>query len=266
MESEKTTNFSTSCGTCVFATHNNNTQVGCEIGRLEKFQKLGKTELDPTQTFFIIKTVCNTCRGQKWAQMNVGNNLIAAVEKEVQITLDFVILSIDDKVDKLQKNLPDMVNMCLQQKHIKPKNIICVVRNTEINYSNLYDDIRDLTSVYGIPFQIVRVLDNEADILKCFDMGVVKCKSRYFASFMLTDNIPSNLIAVLNTKLNNDLIPVSMVEPYSQFSGMVLQTVLYKILGKNYNMPIFEKVREQAEIQDKQENILTWEQLWNYRA
>jgi hypothetical protein len=265
MTSEKTAKFATSCGTCIFAEYKDDKQIGCDLGRLKKFEAKGKVKPDPTNTFSIIQTICNTVRGTTWANNHLGQNLIAAVEQEIKIDLDFVLFSIEDSSEKIMKQMPELVNLCVQQKHIKPKNIICVVKNRDIRYRTLYSNIQDITSIHDIPFQLVNVIDEESDIFRCIDMGVSKCHSRYFSTFTLTDNIPSNLISVLNTKINVDLQPIILVEPYVQFSGMVLQTSLYKLFGKNHGIPIFEKIREEVEIQENKEMAITWEQLWNHQ-
>lgn len=253
--------FRTSCEKCVFAQFNTETQTGCDLGRLEKFKKTNRTE--EHENHYQILGICNTCRGEKWANNYLGKNLVAQVQKEIEVKLDFVLLSINNDPIFIHNELPDLVLSCINQKRIKPKNIIIVVKNKALNYKKLYNDINEMFyGVDDIKFQLMQVIDPDSNIDTCLDMGVAKCKSHYFASFELGSNIPLNLITVLNTKLNHELKRINLVEPTRNFDGMILQTMLYKLFGKNHNMPIYEKIIETKQHQDSPIEILKWDELW----
>lgn len=249
----------TSCETCVFAQFENDQQTGCDIGRLDIFKKQNRAEYG--ENSYIIDGVCNTCRGTQWANKYLGYNLLAQAEKEVQISIDFIIL-ISDISEKIYKELPEIVNQCCNQKKILPKNIICVVKNFDLDYQKLYDELNYLIPTEKIQSHLVRVLEENADISRMLDMGVKKCKSSYFAVFDLNDNIPINLINVLNTKLNYELIKISMIEPYKNFSGLILQTSLYRLYDKNKEDFIYNKIKQVSKEQNLNQTF-TWDQLWN---
>jgi hypothetical protein len=94
-------------------------------------------------------------------------------------------------------------------------------------------------------------------------MGMVKCTSQYICTCSLNEDLPSNLISVLNTKINHDLKRISLVEPTYGYHRMIVQNALYRAVNKNRAMPVFQKIRELAEDQDNLDQILTWEQLWS---
>jgi len=258
--SEEETKFKTSCETCVFAEYQPSGQVGCEVDRLEKFHKQGRTELQP-KGYYIIDGFCNMCRGPMWGEKHFGENLIAVAEKESQVQLDFVLLSVDDNVDTVVRRIPELVNSCLNQT-VKPRNIIVVVKNAELQYQPLYDSIQELTSIYEIPFQLVRVVESDATVQRCLNMGARKCKSLYFASFTLDGNISLTLIDMLNQKINYEMQKPVMVESGRGYNHFIIQTGLYKLLNRDPDTPVYDIVRDLAKDQDREEQILTWEQLW----
>jgi hypothetical protein len=277
---ERSVKFTTGCQPCIFAEVYDGQQIGCDFNRLEKYIQQGKAELnaddenasevynedgsDPAVNntgYYTIKTICNTCRGEEWANKHIGRNLIAAVEDEIKIPLDFILMSIDDSAEEVLKKLPDLVKQCVNQDKIKPKKIILVLRNSNIKSSEVNDVLRECCDEV-VEYQLIRVLDFTADIHRCLDMGVQKSDSRYYAVYGLGNSIPKNLILVLNDLINNQLKSVSMIEPICGFNGMIVQSALHRIFGGNRAMPLYEKVVDAAKIQDRMDNIFTWEQLW----
>lgn len=268
MSEEQVRAFKTSCGSCVFAINKSNfpcmTQTGCQLGRLEKFIKNGKAELSDNKNHYIINGICNTCRGEEWKSVHIGKNLIASVEKEIQITVDIVLYSVNGNGDFI-KDLEQRVNSCVKQKQIKPKKILIVIKNNNVKYQEVFDSVQELTEPYDIPFRIIRVIDSETTLDECVSMGISKCTSQYTAVFDLKHQIPTNFITKFNTLINYDMKRIIMIEPTFEYGGMVLQTNVFKLLGKNYNIPIFEKVKEVASEQEKESMVFTWDKLWNQK-
>jgi hypothetical protein len=258
---ERSVKFTTGCQPCIFAEVYDGQQIGCDFNRLEKYIEQDKAEQDKDSGYYTITTICNTCRGEEWANKHIGRNLIAAVEDEIKIPVDFILMSIDDSAEEVLKQLPDLVKKCVNQDRIKPKKIICVLRNVNIKSSEVNDILRECCDGI-VEHQLVRVLDFTADTHRCLDMGVQKSDSRYYAVFGLGNNIPKNLIVILNDIINYQLKSVSMIEPICGFNGMIVQTALHRIFGGNHVMPIYEKILDAAKLQDRMDNIFTWEQLW----
>ena len=263
MTDEKTANIFTSCQPCVFAQFDDKKQTGCDLGRLDRFHALGQTKLDNDESFFIIKSICNTCRGDAWANKKRGKNLIAEVEREVQIQFDFIITAINGEDHaQIVNRCIKKAGECVSQKKIKPKNVVFVITNKDVNYQTLYNTLDEIISPYGIKCKLVRVVEEDSDIYRCLDMGVQKCISRYFGHFSLNDLIPNNLLIMLNEHINDDLKKIVMVEPFKDMSGLILHKSLYSLLGRNYNMLIQDKVKELVQEQEAENQILDWETLW----
>ena len=263
MTDERTANFATSCGSCVFAQWDDNKQTGCDLDRLVKYIKTDRAQYDEEKNCFIISTICNTCRGEHWANKNLGKNLVATVEDEIKLSVDFMILILDQDMEKIEKRLPNLLRQCINQKSIKPKNINVVLKSETVRSANVHKIILDEDDK-DIKFNLIRILDLSYDIGQCIDSAMKKSKSNYCAIFMLCDNIPSNLLRALNHIINVELKSVNMIEPYSNFSGLIIQPNLYKLFGGNKNFTIYHKVKEAAKIQEKEKNIMTWEKIWTY--
>jgi len=263
MSEEIVEGFKTSCKTCIFA-EGLYKQTGCQLGRLEKFLEQGRANIDQeSPDYYVINTICNTCRGEEWKNNNIGTNLVATVQREIQIGVDIVLYDVNS-IDKINWKLEQTINACVKQRQIKPKKIIVVVKSDTANYRELYDILQELTEPYDVPFQLVRVIEPEADVGRCVEMGIDKCSSQFVAVFDLEYKIPSNLLTRLNTTVNYDLQQVIMVEPTFQYSGLIITRKVFKMLGKNYNFPIFEKIKEVAQDQDNEQLIFTWDTLWNH--
>jgi hypothetical protein len=255
---EKTENFSTSCKNCIFAQWENGVQVdnGCDLGRLEKYNQQNKVKTHE-DGYFIIDTVCNTCRGESWANRNVGKNLISLVNDEIKITLDFVLLATEEK--DIYKKLPDLINQCVKQKMILPKKIFIVIPK-HVNAIPIYNMLQEEFS--ETQHEIIKIVDEKCSELECIDIAIKRVKSRYYAIFDLSSKIPVNLIQVLNELINTHLKSLSMVKPFYKNNGLILQTTLHRIFGGNKNAPIHEKITEVSIIQQKTENVYEWEDLW----
>ena len=67
-QSEKPRHLQTNCKTCVFATYDGGTQVACEAGRVEKYEKQGLLieAYDNDKEFYVIDTLCNFLRPPHW--------------------------------------------------------------------------------------------------------------------------------------------------------------------------------------------------------
>jgi hypothetical protein len=196
-----------------------------------------------------------------WSNQNVGKNLIAEVERETRIGFDFMLLGVDIDMEKIESRLPDVINQCVSQKKIKPKTINIVVKGVGIVIQKLHEITLDYSDC-GVKFNITRILDTSQTKADCVDAVMKKCKNQYCGVFNLCDNVPSNLLCVLNNLINVKLKNINMVEPFHGFSGLIIQPSLYNLFGGNKNMRIVDKITEAAKIQNKEKNIYKWEDLW----
>jgi hypothetical protein len=258
---EELTGFKTACRSCIFIEQTSGlTQTGCQVGRLEIFQKHNRAHMD-TDSTYVIDGICNTCRGEEWYRKNLGVNHVSTVLKEIEVRVDVVLYSINDVCDNLSWKIGQAVGACVKQEKIHPIKIVIVVKNERAQFKDIYDTIQMLCEPYNIPFQLVRVMEEDADVGRCIEMGMDKCTNQYTATFDVEDKIPLNFINRLNKLVNENLRRILLVEPITGYSGMIFVTGLSPMLGKNYNFPLFEKIKEVATEQKKEHLIITWESL-----
>lgn len=263
----------TSCKTCIFAQFDNDVQTGCSFGRLEKFKHQDKAKFDNEQNSFIIQSVCNTCRSEKWAAQHQTENLIAAVEREIQIDLDFVIIAMGELdyakiIDRAVKRSGE----CINQKRIKPKNIVIVSDSKDLNYPKLRNTIMEfIPDGQDINIKVVKALDDNLSLYNYLDTGVQKCTSRFFATFEIDEIIPVNLIETFNTTINTDLKQIVMVKPYNKLNGLIIQKSLYHLMqyfdkvNDEGNLSIVEKVEKINMEVRSENNYINWDELWNHQ-
>lgn len=261
MMAEELKKITGSCNGCIFATYDDIIQNGCELGKLEKFQEQSRASMTP-EGYYALDGICRSCRGEAWGHANIGTNLIAAVERETRINMDIVLYSIDDDVDMLDKPLLRAIKNCIDQKVIKPRSIVVVVKNANVDsWIKLYRNLQDLTHEHDILFNLVRVMEDEADINRCLELGIEKCNSQYVATFDLHNAISSNFICRFHNVVNEDLRRVLMVEPQRDYHGMIIVNKIFEILGGNYYLPIYEKIKQEVAAENKPELVLQWTDL-----
>jgi hypothetical protein len=95
--------FETACKNCLFAVYDENTQVGCTLGRIKKWQDQFKVidAYDEDKEFYVIKGVCNTVREPGWNN-NVADE--AKVRAEVRPKFD-VILDVENISEEWSEEL-----------------------------------------------------------------------------------------------------------------------------------------------------------------
>ena len=115
MSDQRTMKIQTKCHECIFATFNNNKQqLGCELGRSEKFSAQGKTKTTNIRgtKALEISTVCNTYRDKEWEEAWHEHNDVQSnwqhpkddVRNFVTCKVDFVIVeNTDDDIDKVEE-------------------------------------------------------------------------------------------------------------------------------------------------------------------
>jgi len=261
-DDERTEDYKTRCSSCVFCESDPTAQVGCELGRLEKYIEQGRATLQE-DGYYYIDTVCCACRGAEWLKAQpIGKDAIAIVEEEIKIAASFIIVSIDDDLDTIKKMLYRRISECAAQKFVKPKKIIVALKNEEASSKEIYATLQDFAE--DIPNLLVRIVNPNYDFARSLDMAVQNVKSNYYCVVQLEHNVPTNMLSTINELVNEQIKPVSMIMPtkHGGYSGLVVQTMLHKIFGGNRVDPIYEKVVEAATLQGKEEQIFNWEDLW----
>lgn len=279
---EQQLKFRTKCADCVFAefTHDDELgdtfQTGCDLNRLNKFKALGlatQSYSDLDKNSYIIKTVCNAFRDEKWADQfyNEGVLLDKQVQKEIEVPCDFIILSCNDT--NWYNNITYSSQQCLKQK-TKPRNIVFVINGKNMHFTDniylkshttalqkLYRELHERfanTLVY-----VMRVAD-EINELGCINEAFKKVRSPYYAVWQAGHTIPENHIQNLNNWINRNLRRISMVKPKSYLHGLTIQSRIHKFFKGNKNGPLHDTIINLAEYQNQESMVMSYEEFSSY--
>lgn len=274
MNEERTINLETRCHECIFAKFENNIQIGCELGRSDKFQKQGKAKrvfLDNTEAFQI-STVCNTYRDKVWAETSSQADNIDSdnIKMLADCVRDFVTVPVSYIIVEQSNDGPEEVSRKIAKTaadilthDILPKSVIFVVDNDEMfeDINKVLDTIDMILIDSGIEYRLVRNLETPVEYYRLLDVGVSKTKTVYYTHCKLGDTIPKDTISLLDHAVNNNLWTVSYVEA-GEDGVEVIQTGLHKIVGGNEAAYLRDKVHKLAESQEvTHKMIYTWDQL-----
>ena len=89
-----------SCKGCVFSNKIGNTQIGCDLNKLDRFRESGinvKEAYDDSEEFFLIERLCQFYRDDNWAENFSEEGLHDQVNKEVVVSCGFIIIHEEGK-------------------------------------------------------------------------------------------------------------------------------------------------------------------------
>lgn len=257
---ERTMDYYTSCQHCYFAVWDkNNKQIGCQVNRIQKYIDRDIVELqdEDNKTFYVIKTFCSLCRSHSWASKQ--DNPVEKVYEQNSTPVDFIVVSVDQ--DDPEKKILTAFKNCCEQK-LKPKSIVVIVKNYQLNYHNLYNELTTMSQNYDMVFKLTRITDDQYDLYKSIDHGVKQCKSPYFCVHIVGEELlPIDLTYKLDLLINKEAMPTSMIIYGDSSHGLICQRLLHKIYGGNNNMLLQNKIKEASIYQENEEMVKIWNNL-----
>jgi len=143
--------ISTACKNCLFATYNNKTQIGCQLGRVEKVKNHSIYELieveDDEKEFYILNNhVCPYQRTNTWIHTK-DHDKISKVKEEVYMPWAAILFyrhndieSVEQRIKELksQKVQPKVVTLVIDPKDIDQKNFRSLHQMMEDNFDLWY--------------------------------------------------------------------------------------------------------------------------------
>jgi len=269
----------TSCAACCFAEYEGKTQVSCELGRVEKFREAGAKIVeaeDGDREFYLIHRMCNCYREEDWAEYWKHKKKRALKENAVRVNF-IVPINEGDTLEDLQKTL---VSIATQDDF----EAIKVITMNNSKHDN-FDIIHKLHEVFGSYAEQTSYL-NKAEEGTTFVGGIMIEKNQDFwtvleAAFDYVVNgfytivntgsvVPPDLLKKINHALNMDLKQILMIEPYNEdsYDGLIISCALHKYLNGSkdttsfeISKPIYDKVKNVAQVQDFEHLIIKWEDL-----
>mgnify|MGYP005818781965 FL=1 len=269
----------TSCAACCFANYEGKTQVGCELGRIEKFQEKGTKVVeaeDGEREFYLVHRMCNCYREGDWAEY--WKHKKKRVLKENAVRVNFIVpINDGDTIEDLQKTL---VSIATQDDF----EAIKVITMNNSKHDN-FDIIHKLHEIFGSYAEQTSYL-NKSEEGTTFVGGIMVEKNQDFwtvleAAFDYATNgfytivdagsvVAPDLLKKINNAINIELNQILMIEPHDKdsYSGLTVSCALHKYLSgskdtTNFEIskPIYDKVKKIAQTQDFERLIVKWEDL-----
>ena len=238
----------TLCRDCVFAEYEENTQTGCSLHKLEKFEEQD-TEIieaydEEGKEFSVIKgRVCVFWRDEKWKnKFQNRDDLQDIVKKETSIRLESIIY-LDDKSTQDQLN---ETFESLERNQFKVVKTTVVDNHSTLEPRDIMNSFRQITENKSLEsIRLEQIMEEDASIERCVDICLMKSKlkeSTYYTVIRAGQTLPEDFIESLNVSLNEELNRFLLLKPDGNGEGMVVQTHIHKQMGGNKGKSIVEKL------------------------
>lgn len=224
----------TPCKDCVFATYLENTQNGCQLGRIEKFLARGEARevYDEDKEFYVVNRKCSTNRHKDspWPAEAKQEDWAAKVRKEIALTLDVIVVFTNHVFEDAERTIESLTKQTLPPHHvwfvinqdlagpeqrIGPGRLISLLKETNLSWN-----VNQIT----LPDRTVE---------DCVDMVVPNCESYFYAIVPPGLELRPEFISDIDKLINDDLerFTVLFDEPFT-----VIQTEAHKYVGGNKTM------------------------------
>ena len=233
----------TICRDCAFSVYDGDTQTGCSLGKLDKFEEQGTEILevyDETgKEFSVVKgRVCVFWRGGDWKEKHEGrNDWEDIVNKETMIRMDAnlyldknsTLKDLDKTVASLKEGLIKPVQLTIINNHSKIERLVLARVGMKSGLKWRVENIEE---------------DGEADRNRCIDISIRKTSAKncnFFFVFDAGQAVPKNFIADINRSLNVDMNRFLALRG-KDGNGDVGQVHMYKQIGGNRDKPFLDKI------------------------
>jgi hypothetical protein len=241
MSEEQKQESGTGCLNCIFAQWKDKRQVGCKLGRIEKFAERN-TELDIVKhedgrEFYLIKNrICLMLCTEDWLKRHPE---VKDPEKDMRrltaLSCDIMILVDNDQtLEGLRKTLhsllqqqhkPAKINVILHSDHIHPAKIRKILQSAEDEY-------------FSFKWQLTHIQERgpkgeKPSIEWALDHVIQNCKSPFYAVFYAGYEVPADYLLLIDQALNDELEKFSVLLPVDDWNGAFIQTYLHKRLHGN---------------------------------
>ena len=248
----RTSNFVTVCKDCIFAEWEDNYQIGCELGRLKKFEENGydvEMTSDESLHYYVVDTICNRCFSKHNTNDDpqIKDKVIAVGRFNYDLIVDCT--GIDD-VEQIKTTVDSNVN----NQTIRPGKVVFLIDN--LSYVDTHNMLSEIIED-GIEFEVTRVfVDNSSELVDQYDFAVKRFNKVYYVVIKCGQEVPTDFPNMLDNILNEELRPfVLLYSKEHPFHCLVVLRSLHKAFRGSKVMPIYEKIEEAAEHQLKEELI-----------
>lgn len=240
--------LSTTCKECVFAKYNGNTQVGCELGRIEKIKNHPVYDLieayDDDKNFYVLNYhLCLYQRVKGWPHSDEPmDQMIESVNKEIKMNWGAILIFRNEKdsdMSRVAKRLDELFNQANP-----PKWVGIINNDVEMDVYWVID--------YLIKKEVLWYIQSseENNIRYAIDIILDKVKHKrfsFYAVFESDKEISTDFYNKIHKNILDELVQYSVIKDEDSFHNMVVNKVAHlKFNGNSHNIPLETKIQKEA--------------------
>ena len=176
----------TPCLGCAFMINQEQKQIGCQVGRIEKYRERGADVIDVYDDngneFFVVNDkLCVYKRDKEWAKEVSKKQRVAEVERELRLKYHtMVIYDYKHDIEDLFKTMES-----IDSQNNPPIVVTVINRCTNVAQKDL---VRLLTAkdYKNIEWRLQTFFDNDATNRECIDLVIDNTKYEYKVLFYIT--------------------------------------------------------------------------------
>ena len=249
MSKDKVVNpFHTSCGDCIFATKDQQTQTGCSFDRIDLHRKLG-TEIieaydEHENEFFVINNrVCLHKRTKEWAGDYPKKKWKAMVEEQIKMKYHvMVIFKEGDEFESLKKTLLSFNNQNV------PPCLLTIINRTKLTATDLVKDIESL-SIDNLDWRLQTFLHDDLDERGAIDIVIDSTKKIVSPIFYIVFIAPFEASSEFSDEIQDYFVDqmeyAIFAHPREDGNGMLVNHNYHiNHAGNCFGIPIEAKLKE----------------------
>lgn len=233
----------TPCKNCCFAKYEDITQIGCDIGMLDKHTLAGVDIIeayDEEKEFYVIDNFCNRYRSQKWLEKHkdkTPKELSVITRNEIKIPYQVIVVGAMDKT-KVSKTLDSLSNQ-----NIKPKHITVMRQNVRsVPETELIEMLQKLHIKWRLQTNKLKELELGNYIDMVIDVTPKTCL--YYLVVFEGTVLPPTVSTELDEAINDKLVNFAAILPNVSGEGLIIPRSIHKILSGNAGKPLLQKIRD----------------------
>ena len=254
--------INTSCKDCIFATWEDDSQIGCELGKIELYREKGTTIIeafdDEDKEFFVVKAWCSTYREELWKTAHSDKDLIEQIDQETYPKINYCIVIDSLDKDNFQKTLES-----IKRQKYSPKRILVTCTSPKDYMPILHYVKADLEDLYGSNFR-VHCVGEDMSFEAILDDSFKLSANGFYMGLKCGDELPEDASDLVHYALNKKLKSIALIKNGDNLSGTLHQAVLYKYLYGYRGAPFEIKLIEGEEFDETLESnslITDWDKL-----
>lgn len=251
MSSNEEVKFRTSCEKCYFAEFSKNEdrtyQSGCAFNRLSRYKEINKLdELTDDRNYFIINTICNSCRDHEWAK-KYENPMKQVIEETLIRVHAFIVDMSEDEIDEVKERINKSFEALLKSS-ILPKTIHIILQNPKLvsEAMDIYNNLKSRTDIKIL----LSTTYNKTRQLDMIDSVISLVEQPYYMIVMSGEETEADYLEKINYSINVKLNPVIM-------TNNVYLTGLHRSLNGNNTEVYKNNEGDEIVLSSLREKIMT---------